>query len=334
MNTAWLELTPEQRVHEVANAVPQLGLPDRAIEKDYWVSLILETVFTLPDSKDYIFRGGTSLSKGYGLIDRFSEDIDLTFDRSLLGGTSLDPIKIRKKASRYIKNVFYPQLQEKLASLASSVELVTARDDGTPIQDPYLVIKYEPLAELSPLPSSHYLKPEIKIEPGARAISFPTVVKEISPLLSLSGDKPFSTITISPQVTFLDKVFLIHTLILTFERIGQLPPQRQSRHLYDLYQLYYQPNAQTYIDAALTDIDYYHQWAEHRLKYFKALHIGDYDLAPSHLNLHLPLTMQRALARDYQAMSGAMFIDPDKTISFTDLLTTLVEIQDKINHLE
>jgi predicted nucleotidyltransferase component of viral defense system len=76
----------EQRKIDIFNQVSdRTGLPSAAIEKDWWVTMALKAIFELPYSEHIVFKGGTSLSKGWNLIERFSEDIDLALDRALLG---------------------------------------------------------------------------------------------------------------------------------------------------------------------------------------------------------------------------------------------------------
>ena len=79
----YFQLTENQQRLVLQQAAARYGLPPQAIEKDLWVSTILQIVFTLPFAEKIIFKGGTSLSKVWHLIDRFSEDIDLAVDRSL-----------------------------------------------------------------------------------------------------------------------------------------------------------------------------------------------------------------------------------------------------------
>jgi predicted nucleotidyltransferase component of viral defense system len=84
MNTNWLSLSKERRIEILNQATELTGLPAKAIEKDWWVTLCLNASFLLPYSDHIIFKGGTSLSKGWDLIERFSEDIDLAIDRNFL----------------------------------------------------------------------------------------------------------------------------------------------------------------------------------------------------------------------------------------------------------
>ena len=92
------------------------GLPKQAIEKDLWVTTILQIVFSLPCAENLVFKGGTSLSKVWGLINRFSEDIDLAIDRSVfeLDGdlTKKQVKKLRKASSIFVRDELYSQLVE------------------------------------------------------------------------------------------------------------------------------------------------------------------------------------------------------------------------------
>jgi hypothetical protein len=81
---SYFSLSASQQRTLITQTAVRLGLPEQAVEKDLWVSIILQLVFTLPFSDKLVFKGGTSLSKSFGLIERFSEDIDLVVDRSFL----------------------------------------------------------------------------------------------------------------------------------------------------------------------------------------------------------------------------------------------------------
>jgi hypothetical protein len=83
--TGWLKLTDEQRRTSIAQAAIASGITAKAIEKDWWVTLTLKALFESPYAKFFIFKGGTSLSKGWKLIERFSEDIDIALDPMAFG---------------------------------------------------------------------------------------------------------------------------------------------------------------------------------------------------------------------------------------------------------
>ena len=109
MNTNWLTLSKERRIEILNQATELTGLPSVAIEKDWWVTLALNASFSLPYSKNIVFKGGTSLSKGWNLIERFSEDIDLAIDRKFFGfdgDISKTQIKnLRKQSCEFISTV-------------------------------------------------------------------------------------------------------------------------------------------------------------------------------------------------------------------------------------
>ena len=85
MNTEWLKLSKERKI-DILNLVSnRTGLPPIAVEKDWWVTLTLFCSFNQKYSEHIVFKGGTSLSKGWNLIERFSEDIDLAIDRKFFG---------------------------------------------------------------------------------------------------------------------------------------------------------------------------------------------------------------------------------------------------------
>lgn len=81
----YFNLTPEQQKTVITQTAARVGLPMQAVEKDLWVTTLLQLLFTLPFASQLLFKGGTSLSKSYGLIHRFSEDIDLVIDRNYFG---------------------------------------------------------------------------------------------------------------------------------------------------------------------------------------------------------------------------------------------------------
>ena len=77
---------PEESQRQAINTVAlNSGLPPSSIEKDWWVTQVLKAIFALPYAKELSFKGGTSLSKAWEIIDRFSEDIDIAISREYLG---------------------------------------------------------------------------------------------------------------------------------------------------------------------------------------------------------------------------------------------------------
>ena len=118
MNSNWLTLSKERRIEILNQATELTGLPAVAIEKDWWVTLALNASFSLKYSNDIVFKGGTSLSKGWNLIERFSEDIDLAIDRKYFGfdgDISKTQIKnLRKQSCEFISTTFLDDLTKTL----------------------------------------------------------------------------------------------------------------------------------------------------------------------------------------------------------------------------
>lgn len=120
----WFQLPEETKIRLFTETSRKIGLPSSsAAEKDWWVVHTLAVIFSLESSKALIFKGGTSLSKGWNLIDRFSEDIDLALDRAFLGFagelSKQNIKKLRRKSYQFITEVFTEELKNKFAELGS-----------------------------------------------------------------------------------------------------------------------------------------------------------------------------------------------------------------------
>ena len=124
----YFELTTAQQRTILEQAAIKQGLPKQAVEKDLWVTAILQILFSLPCAESLVFKGGTSLSKVWKLISRFSEDIDLAIDRAVfeLEGdlTKKQVKKLRKASSLFVRDTLYQQLVEAVnqTSLCSSMK--------------------------------------------------------------------------------------------------------------------------------------------------------------------------------------------------------------------
>jgi len=242
MNTHWLTLSKDRRIKILNQTTELTGLPAVAIEKDWWVTLVLNAVYSLPYSENIVFKGGTSLSKGWGLIKRFSEDIDLAIDRKFFGyegDISKTQIKkLRKKSCEFISTQFFEDLTTVLIeSKAIDACKLIAQPVIDSDKDPQTIeIHYD-----SVLDTSDYLPQRILIEVSSRSLMEPTENREIKSIISESfpkqnfASKSIIIPTVLPQRTFLEKVFLIH------EEFSQKPEKirvdRLSRHLYDLEKL-------------------------------------------------------------------------------------------------
>ena len=242
MNTNWLTLSKERRI-EILNQVTELtGLPSVAIEKDWWVTLALNASFSLPYSKNIVFKGGTSLSKGWNLIERFSEDIDLAIDRKFFGfdgDISKTQIKnLRKQSCEFISTTFLADLTKILTEWKAIDECkLIAQPVKDSDKDPQVIeIHYN-----SVIDTSEYLPQRVLIEVSSRSLMEPIEERQINSILSEIFPQqsfvtvPFAIPTVLPQRTFLEKIFLLHEEFS--QDAEKIRIDRLSRHLYDLEKL-------------------------------------------------------------------------------------------------
>lgn len=204
---SYLELSRDDRRLMCEDARATLGLTAESIEKDFWVCWTLRQLFTLAEwGPSLTFKGGTSLSMGWKLIERFSEDIDVVIDREFLGfgGARLSNKQIgrlKDESSRRIADDLLPalrkQMEERLPDL-DSWELQAADAELDPDLQTLL---FEYPREFAYVGS--YVKPVVKIELGARGEAEPTEMPQIQPLLgeaypTVLGDAGFSVRALVP----------------------------------------------------------------------------------------------------------------------------------------
>lgn len=240
----YFQLSKEQQQMVLTQAANKTGLPVQAIEKDLWVTVILQLVFTLPIAKHLIFKGGTSLSKVWKVICRFSEDIDLAIDPSIWGFegnlTKKQIKQLRKVSSIFVRDELCHSLQEAIivADMEKWLQVEAEPDgkgDGTYPEPRIIHIYYKSLFD-EDLP---YLHSEVKLEVSARSLLEPTAGAAITSILE--DVLPVSTTikqvmipTALAEKTFLEKAFLLHEL---FSSQSPREANRKSRHLYDLAQM-------------------------------------------------------------------------------------------------
>ena len=307
------------------------NLPAYAVEKDWWVVQALTILFELEIGKHLVFKGGTSLSKSWGLIERFSEDIDLAVDRTFYGFngelTKERRTKLRKTANAYIRETLFPELQKAFAAKGLSGVAIELEKITTSDQDPVIIhVNYPNLIE-----SPGYIQPRVQIEIGCRSMIEPF---ENRPLLSLVdtaypetqfSQKPVNIPSVVPERTFLEKTFLLHE---EFQRPpGKMRVNRLSRHLYDIYKL----SQQGVADKALSGKELYETIVRHRYGFAR---VGDVDY-----NFHQPKTINfiphkefiAAWAEDYKIMQEQMIYGASPT--FDQLIGYLKALNVKINEL-
>jgi hypothetical protein len=328
----------EIRAAAFAETAARMKVQPAIVEKDFWVSWTLKRVFSLGDKiPGLIFKGGTSLSKAYGLIRRFSEDIDLSLDRHDLGFTGeRDPTNAASNAARKalledlerlaIEVIAGPVCDalktDMAAALGGPVDLRVADDDRQT-----LIFAYP--ASLPAVSAPAYVSPAVRLEFGARSEHLPAEQREVRPFLhdhfpDLLLEPAVTIKTLAAERTFWEKATILHML---HHRDAEKPlGERMSRHYYDLIQL-----ARSDVKArALGDLALLEAVAAHKSVYFRAAS-AHYDRArPPTLRLSPGPALARGLRADYEGMSEVLFGAPEP---FDQLMTSIAALETEINAL-
>lgn len=294
----------------LSQAGDKIGLSAKSVEKDLWVTQVLHALFSLDVSDKMIFKGGTSLSKAWGLIDRFSEDIDLAIDPVFLGAPDGDPTKkqikkLRKASSLYVAEELAQKLRDRFAELGLtewlSVEAQpNGEGDNTYPEPRQIYVRYKSLYA----DNLQYLLPMIVLEVSARSLMEPVAEVKIYSLASrhfpLKDLAPMPVVTAVPGKTMVEKMFLLHELFAV-EGHG-MKAERKSRHLYDLYKMMDKPFA----EEALRDDALWESIRHHR-QVFTSVSGIDYTPDMRERMVLVPRTdIVESWKRDYENMCDAM----------------------------
>ena len=325
----WLRLSDNDKLACFRAISDKYDLKIPAVEKDWWVTHSLAVIFSMPYAKSLIFKGGTSLSKAWKIIERFSEDVDLALDREFLGFAgelSKKQIqKLRYASYEFLTEKFTPELQHKFNDLGFIDVLVKPREVVNHDQDPLVIeIYYPKLTE-----RDIYLRPGVLVEIGSRSLKEPFSPCKFKTLVAENySDKSFAdseiTIpTVNVERTFLEKIFLLHE---EFQRPAEKRRvERLSRHLYDIEKISQTP----YFQKALSDKELYRTIVAHRDKFS---HVGGVDYKkhePQFINIIPPENLLPLWEKDYAEMSESMIYG--KKLNFKDLMDNLKQVNNKIN---
>lgn len=240
----FLHLKTQEQSQIYRALAPQLARSPLVLEKDVWVCWVLQTLFTMPGRLPMAFKGGTSLSKVFGAVARFSEDVDITLDYRGLDD-SFDPFAIGVSRNRlkkfsddlksfvrdYAQGVVMPHFQGMLdAEFSNDAFQLEISNDGEELRVRYPTVLETP---------GGYLGNSVLIEFGGRNITEPNEDHEVRPDIAehvAELEFPRSTVSVlSPARTFWEKATLMHVECQRDEfRTGA---ERLSRHWYDLAML-------------------------------------------------------------------------------------------------
>lgn len=318
-------LSAAQRQELFTETAARQSMTPAVVEKDFWVTWVLDRLFAVPDlARLLMFKGGTSLSKAYGLIERFSEDIDLILDWRVLSGEDLlgkrsrsqqDRLneEINRRAEDYIAGDLLGHVR---AALGEICQCAIGKDD------PHVIEVHYPAAF-----SDDYLRPDVRLEIGPLAAWLPHEDRSISCYAAqafphLFGRREFPVRVIRAERTFWEKATILHAEAHRPDDKKQ--PARYSRHYYDLGKMARSPIK----DRALAEVELLAEVVAFKERfYFSAW--ARYDLAvPGSLRLVPEGPVLKAVTDDYRAMANMIFgtITP-----FDAILVALEDLENEIN---
>jgi hypothetical protein len=322
-------LLPTQRRELFSETAAQMNMTPAIAEKDFWVCWTLSKLFAQPDlSRLLMFKGGTSLSKVFQLIERFSEDIDLVLDWNVVVGAD-DPLAgrsankqdavnktIETKAAAYIGGKLLTMIQQAVAPICQCA--IADGDDHT------INVTY-PAAF-----SDDYLRPEVRLEIGPLASWTPHDCYQIKPYAAAVFPQVFSkpdcTLrAIRAERTFWEKATILHHEAHRPE--GNVQPARYSRHYYDLAMMAASPTRA----AALADLALLDNVVAFKQRFYRR-GWARYDLAkPGTFLLIPPEHVRKGVEQDYKQMRTMIF---GRYPDFNEMLATLRALEKEINGLQ
>ncbi len=329
---AFLKLPDKEKLLFFTKVKQEINLPLPSIEKDWWVVQTLALVFQMEVAPYVVFKGGTSLSKAWGLIERLSEDVDLALSREFLGFkgkiSRTQVGKLRDASFKYISEHFLPRLREAFNKAGFESVTIDLTEVESPDQDPVnILITYPSVVE-----KSEYILPQVKLEIGSRSLLEPFTNRQFC---SFVGDKfagqPFADdkITVpcvNPERTYLEKLFLLHE---EFKRpVAEIRIRRMSRHLYDIQKI----SKTIYSEIALSDKQLYNSLVEHREHFMRWSGIDYSTHFPPNLNPLPPSRLLSAFENDYKTMQEEMIYG--ESLPFNELMNELESITSNINKIK
>ena len=311
------------------------------VEKDFWVCWVLRRLFEVIRYRPHlIFKGGTSLSKVYNVIERFSEDVDLSLSRKDLGfADEHDPEQqgIGKKETRRriegLVNACQNNIRENLLPmLRKDFESVLGKEKWSIEIDPddlQTVIFAYPNAAIADV-AQKYIRPAIRLELGARSDDWPAIDSDVRSYAAEAFPEAFSVAlscrvhALEAERTFWEKATLLHG---EYHRPKTVPSrERLARHYYDLYHL-----AKTEFAAkALKRGDLLQRVVAHKLVFFRAAWKHYETAVPGSVKLVPPDDRMANLRSDYAQMKAMIFGDYPE---WKTIIGGLKELEERINQM-
>jgi hypothetical protein len=314
----FVKLNPEERRIFFEGTSAPRNMQAQIVEKDFWVCWMLKELFRLPTIGEHlIFKGGTSLSKVFKIIERFSEDIDVSIDRTFLGfGGANEPeagasnkekqrrIEALKAAcQKKIADELLPTLEAAIKSKVRRGEKWALRSDDDDLDKQTLLFDYP--TSFAP-DATGYIRRVVKIEMGARADHWPCETKTVAPYVAEQFPKGFKEASCAIKVLAVDRTFWEKATILhaEFHRPMDKPmPERFSRHYVDFYELIHKGVSK----SATAKFELLARVAEHKNLFFKSSWARYGEAVKGTLRVVPPEHRLKALRDDYAKMQQMFF---------------------------
>ena len=330
---AFAQSSVEDRRLAFEQAASKRQLSPQILEKDFWVCWTLKQLFTLPTIGEHlIFKGGTSLSKVFKVIERFSEDIDVSIDRGFLGfggdnepeagGSNKEKQRridaLRIACQQKIANELQPALEAVIRSKVRGGEAWSLRADANDPDGQTLLFDYP---SAWPVAGVAYVRQTVKIEMGARADHWPCESKSVAPYVAEEFPQAFRETScaikvLSVERTFWEKATILHA---EFHRpADKAMPDRFSRHYCDFYELIHRGVA----TSATQRLELLERVAQHKNLFFKSSWAKFGEAAKGRLKISPPEYRVNALREDYARMQEMFFGEPPE---FNAIMAALKE---------
>ena len=330
----FIDIPADRQRQAINNVALKTELPPSSIEKDWWVTQVLKALHTLPYAEHIAFKGGTSLSKCWNLIARFSEDIDIALSREFLGfGGELSKTqisdKLRRAACSFVRGKMQYDVKEALLAQGIRQDVFSVDVVITPVTtvDPEVItVTYQSLYDVSP-----YIKNTVKLEISGRSMVEPVEKKFINAAIDAHfpnapfAEEPFEVNAVIPERTFLEKVFLLHE---EFHK-DVVRVERMSRHVYDLAMM--MDSERKIADRAVNNEELYRTVLEHRRKFIGLKGFNYDELYTDTLCIVPGNEIAERWQEDYKFMGEHMIYGP--VPSFEELVEKMTLLNDKIRQL-
>lgn len=325
----WSELQQINKQQLLAEVSLRTNYHDFIIEKDWWVVQTLRLVSEMDIANQIAFKGGTSLGKAFGIINRFSEDVDLAINREFFGFSGdISRNQVRKMkfvSNEYLSNDFLSKLRKSFIDAGFNDIQLSVIDQKDSDDDPVKIeIAYPAVADYPA-----YVKPRVLLEIGSRSLIEPSMMRSFRSIIGEQfPEQPFADEDvhircINPERTFLDKLFLLHE---EHQRpMDKMKIDGKSRHFYDICQI----SRTEFAEIALADKALYHTIVAHRERFAKISGVDYTSHFPPNLNSIPPEEQMYKWKADYEEVRNNMIAGESPT--FEELMDEVRRLCERIN---